>query len=139
MLVNIVPQCKTNNSNKSKMFVLKYFTIGKLVSLYKSNYCKYKKLFSKRCDKMHNFITMYRENLHTHLYWIGADTWACTPNIHTEIHTGYWYLLRRHCPRVFGPGYGPVMSDNILLSGIFNSTAPLYSPIWVWCHTILII
>ena len=32
-----------------------------------------------------------------------------------------------------------IMSDNILLSGISYSTAPLYSPIWAWWHTILII
>ena len=32
-----------------------------------------------------------------------------------------------------------VISDNILLSGIFNSTTPLYSPIWAWWHTILAI
>ena len=30
-----------------------------------------------------------------------------------------------------------IISDNILLSGIFNSTTPLYSPIWSWWHTIL--
>ena len=30
-----------------------------------------------------------------------------------------------------------IISDNILLSGIFNSTTPLYSPIWAWWHTIL--
>ena len=30
-----------------------------------------------------------------------------------------------------------IISDNILLSGIFNSTTPLYSPIWALWHTIL--
>ena len=30
-----------------------------------------------------------------------------------------------------------IISDNILLSGIFNSPTPLYSPIWAWWHTIL--
>ena len=30
-----------------------------------------------------------------------------------------------------------IISDNILLSGIFNSTTPLYSSIWAWWHTIL--
>ena len=30
-----------------------------------------------------------------------------------------------------------IISDNILLSGIFNSTTPLYYPIWAWWHTIL--
>ena len=29
-----------------------------------------------------------------------------------------------------------IISDNILLSGIFNSTTLLYSPIWAWWHTI---
>ena len=32
-----------------------------------------------------------------------------------------------------------IISDNILLNGIFNSTTPLYSPIWAWWHTILTI
>ena len=32
-----------------------------------------------------------------------------------------------------------IISDNILLSGIFNSTTPLYSPIWAWWYTILTI
>ena len=30
-----------------------------------------------------------------------------------------------------------IISDNILLSGIFNFTTPLYSPIGAWWHTIL--
>ena len=32
-----------------------------------------------------------------------------------------------------------IISDNILLSGILNSTAPLHSPIWAWWHTIITI
>ena len=30
-----------------------------------------------------------------------------------------------------------IISDNILLSGIFNSTTSLYYPIWAWWHNIL--
>ena len=30
-----------------------------------------------------------------------------------------------------------IISDNNLLSGIFNSTTPLYYPIWDWWHTTL--
>ena len=28
-----------------------------------------------------------------------------------------------------------IISENILLSGIFNSTTPLYSPIWAWLQS----
>ena len=63
---------------------------------------------------MHNFISMYRETLHTHFDWIGTDTWAWIPNINTGIDTWYRYLLRRHCPP---PAYLGQATALVLMSG----------------------
>ena len=99
-------------SYKSKLLVLKSFTIVKFVSLHKPNYCKYKNELSKYCDKMHNFISMYRETLHTHFDWKGRDSWAWILKINTGIDFWYRYLpgtysvLTRVCRKsTHRPGY----------------------------------
>ena len=80
----------------------------------------------KNCDKLHNFISMYRESQHIHFDWVGTDIWAWIPNINTGIDIWYRYFLRITAPRVFGPGYGPAyilgLYEYIIESGCHRST-----------------
>ena len=55
------------------MLILKYFTIGKFVSLHMTASTK---INEKKWDKVPNLIYMYMEPLHTHFDWIRTDTLA---------------------------------------------------------------